>query len=561
VSATPTPEPRKPWYEAQSERLEWELAQFSYFDLPAEQSIDDTGELTIETSLEFKEETVPIRVVFPFDYPDVEPTFYGPALLSRHQNRRRGNFCLLEEPAADWWPGMAAAELVHVDLRKLLRDSEAGPEVVAAGEANMPEPLSQHISADSGEVFILAEPFWPLDLGSEEGELLFQEKVLGNGYVLVSAQGFDEPDESVLDSFLRRKPVQHRGRWTALQDGALSPWPSHEEVLQAAEDASPELLSLLQRRLKKERKRDHVSGWIGITFAEEGPEVGQRRRGWVFLKVRVDRSGERRVLKAGRVLALTPSERARRIPELVGLDEARILVVGAGSVGAPIVYELAKAGVGRLTVCDYDTYDVNNAVRHVLAPNWAGSDKAIAVKIEAEILNPFVKVERYPLYIGGDATHSVMLDHLLGLTDVVVDATGSQSAVRILQRRCFEFEKPLVLAALTAGSYGAEVAVFRPSGPCYYCFILGQEDESIPKPNEGPRSSVTPTGCSTPAFSGAGFDATTLAALAARTAVRVSGKCSYPSLDYDYVILNFRGDHPWHQGQLDPHEACPLGHE
>jgi molybdopterin/thiamine biosynthesis adenylyltransferase len=561
VSATPPPDPRKPWYEAHPERLEWELAQFAYFDLPAEQTIDEAGVLAIETTLEFKGDPVSIRVEYPFDFPDIEPTLYGPALLSRHQNRRRGNFCLLEQPAADWWPGMAAAELVHVDLRQLLKDSETGGEAVAEGEADMPEPLSQHISADSSEVFVLADPFWAMDLDSAEGEILFEEKSMGNGYILTSAQGFDPPEDSIIGRLQRSKPVQHRGRWAAIADGDLSPWPSHEEVLRAAESASPNLLSLLKKRLKKERKRSHVDGWVGITFPEEGPEVGQRRRGWIFLKVRVDRRGTRRVLKGARVLALTLTERERRIPELVGLGAAHVLVVGAGSVGAPIILELAKAGVGHVTVGDYDTYDVNNSVRHALAPAWAGNDKALAMQFEAGSLNPFIQIDHALLYVGGDATHSALLDQLLAAVDIVIDATGSQSVARILQRRCQEYAKTLVLAALTSGSYGGEVAVFRPSGPCYYCFILGQEDGSVPRPSEGPRSSTTPTGCSTPAFAGAGFDATALAALAARTVVKAIEKCAYPPLDYSFVIVNFRGDEPWQQGTLVHHDGCPLGHE
>lgn len=128
----------------------------------------------------------------------------------------------------------------------------------------------------------------------------------------------------------------------------------------------------------------------------------------------------------------------------------------------------------------------------------------------------------------------------------------------MLQRRSREFGKTLVLASLTAGSYGGEVAVFRPGGPCYYCFVLGQQDGSVPRPAEGPRSNTTPVGCSTPAFSGAGFDATGLAALAARTIIRASGRCSYPALDYDYVVVSFRGEDPWRQGDLSTHPGCPL---
>lgn len=558
MSDTPTPEARKEWYEAQPERRTWELAEFAARDLPAEDYLCSSGRLAIKTSLPFRGEDTEIRVVFPFDYPDVEPTVYGPEdLLPRHQNRRSGNFCLLEEPAADWWPGMAAAQLVDEDLRWLLEDSEAGPEAVATGEADMPEPLSQHIWADSGEIVVAPEPFWQLEVDASEGELVLNEKHLG-GHILASADGFGDSDQNLVNAFSASKPSPHRGRWAALPDGVLSPWPTRDEVLAAAEAAAPDLLQRLKRTLAKERKRPDAEGWVGITFIEEGPKRGQQRRGWTFLRVRLKRDGTKEIVKVARALALTDAERKRRIPELVGLDGARVLVVGAGSVGAPIVLELVKAGVDHIDLADTDRYDVNNAVRHVLEPRWAGREKTIGVAVDAEELNPFVEIEPHRLTVGGGPKDSAKLDALLVDADVVVDATGSQVAARVLQRRCREFAKPLVLASLTAGSYGGEVVVFRPDGPCYYCLALGQADGSLPKPSEGPRSNTTPVGCSTPAFSGAGFDATALAALAARTIVRASGKSTYPPLDHDYIVVNFRGEDPWREGQLKTHPGCPL---
>jgi molybdopterin/thiamine biosynthesis adenylyltransferase len=513
----------------------------------------------ITTALPFEGEDIDLHVVFPFDYPDVEPMVLGPPrLVDRHQNRRVGNFCLLADPAADWGPGMAAAQLIDEDLRWLLEDSAAGAEAVAAGEADMPEPLSQHITATEDEVVIIPDPFWTLDLQAAEGEFVLLDKAFGAGHVLASADGFEAPNAKVIEEFTASRGSRHVGRWIALEQGAVSPWPTREELLEAAVAASPDVLKRLRRALARERKRADVGGWIAITFLEEGPHRGRRRRGWVLMRVRLARDGQRTVASVVRALALTADERARRIPELTGLAELRVLVIGAGSLGAPIIFELVKAGVGWTDVADYDTYDVNNAVRHVLDPRWAGVDKNVAVTLEARALNPFVTVTPYDLHVGGGRRDSVRLDRLLTRADIVVDATGSQTAARVLQRRCREFGKTLVLASLTAGSYGGEVAVFSPTGPCYYCFVLGQQDGTVPTPPQGPLSNTTPVGCSTPAFSGAGYDATAVAALAARTIIQASGRSGYPGLDHDYVVVAFRGDDPWRQGTLATHTGCPL---
>ncbi len=561
MSATGAPEPRREWYEAQPERLGWELAEFAARGLAAERSFEPSGRLVVETQLPFRGQERPIRVRFPFDYPDVAPTVFGPLeLLDRHQNRREGNFCLLEDPRRDWWPTMSASELVDEDLRWLLADTETGPDAVAEGEADMPEPLSQHIAADAGQVVVLVDPFWRRDPAQTGGELTLVTKSLGGGsLVLLAAEGFGEADRTLVDTMVSTKGERTIGRWTALPDRAVGPWPTHDQLLRAGEAADPRLLDRLARRLKRKGKRPTVDGWVGLTFDEEGPQRGEHRRGWTFLRVRLDRAGGRHVLDAARAQAHTAAERARRIPELRGLEHTRVLAIGAGSLGAPVIFELAKAGTGHIDVIDNDIYDVNNAVRHVLDPRWAGVNKAIATSIEAETLNPFVTVAPHDLHVGGGHAQSERLDELLTAADVVLDTTGSQAVARLITRRAREVGVPFVVAGLTAGSHGGEVACFRPDGPCFWCFALGQADGRVPSPNEGPPSATTPIGCSTPAFSGAGFDAVALAALAARTTVQASGRTEYPPQpDVDYVVVNFRGECPWRQGRLDRHPGCPV---
>lgn len=447
--------------------------------------------------------------------------------------------------------------LVDEDLRWLLADSEAGPAALAAGEADMPEPLSQHIATDTGQVVVLPDPFWQRDIDATSGELTLVTKAFGNGHVLVAADGFGRADDALASPLVASKGERTIGRWVTLADGAVSPWPSHDELLAAGEAADSDLLDRLRRRLNRERKRSAIEGWIGLTFDEEGPGRGEHRRGWAFLHVRIDRAGARTVLRAARALAFTQAEHARCVPELRGLEHARILAIGAGSLGAPAIFELAKAGTGHIDVVDSDVYDVNNAVRHVLEPRWAGVNKALATSIEAEALNPFVTVKPHGFHIGGGREESDRLDALLATADVALDTTGSQAVARILSRRCREATVPLVVAGLTAGSYGGEVAVFRPDGPCFWCFVLGQSDGSVPSPAEGPRSTTTPVGCATPAFAGAGFDATALATLAARATLQATGRTDYPEPEADYVVVNFRGPDPWRQGRLAQHPQCP----
>ena len=388
------------------------------------------------------------------------------------------------------------------------------------------------------------------------GELGFVDVSPGVSWLVTSVDGLPQPERHLVEQYAATKGSRHVAIWTALSE--IPSWPTYSDLLMAAERADPNLLRRVRKGLRQASRRASVDGWVAVTFVEEGPHVGEKRRAWVLLHVRVLRRGEREVLGAVRAQALTPSERARRIPELAGLDDARVLVVGAGSLGAPVTLELAKAGIGHLAVVDKDFYDVNNAVRHVVSTRYAGMDKELAVVVDARNLNPFVEVRSHRLDIGSDGAAGTRLDALVSEADLVIDTTGSQSVARVLQRRCREQRKPFVLTALTTGSYGGEVALFEPDGPCFSCFVLAQDADDVPTPAEGPRSNVTPVGCSHPAFSGAGFDATALAAVAARTAVAATGKSQYPSPDYNYVIMNFRGEHPWRQGMLQRRPDCPL---
>jgi hypothetical protein len=67
---------------------------------------------------------------------------------------------------------------------------------------------------------------------------------------------------------------------------------------------------------------------------------------------------------------------------------------------------------------------------------------------------------------------------------------------------------------------------------------------------------VTPIGCSHPAFFGAGFDATEVAAVATRLAISATGATAYPAAPFDWVVLNYRREPRRIQGTLRAREDC-----
>ena len=560
MSATGADTP-PPWFEAQPARLDWELAQFAARGLPAAQrrGLRDgrlRDSLVIETDLQFQGQSVPIEVAYPCDYPDVPPTVYGPpGLLNRHQQPRSGNFCWAEDPDREWSPHGDAAQLVAEDLRWLFADSEQGPTVVRAGEADMAEPITGLITRDRARVVVVPDPFFAEQLPAVEGTMT----LVGNGkrLYLARAASLGAPDEKLRQAYFAGQP-ERDGYWVELNPApAPAVFDDDQRLLSAISGATPRPYKRLAARLKDKKGLPSAECWVGITFLEEGPMRGQQRRNWVFARISRDRVGNERIFPRVGAQALTLAERQRRTPELVGLADARVLLIGAGSLGAAVAQELAKAGVGQLDLADPDTFDVNNAVRHVLSPLVAGYPKVNATAISAGNLNPFVDVRPHLLTVGGEADDAAALAQLVADTEVVVDTTGSTSVGRILQRHCTRAGKPLVVGALSAGSYGGEIAIFRPHAACFECLLLAQRDNVVPEPDAAPRTSlVTPVGCSHPAFAGAGFDATQQAALIARTVVQVTGKSAYPVVDFDWAITNFRSAPRWRSGSLEKHPDC-----
>jgi hypothetical protein len=138
---------------------------------------------------------------------------------------------------------------------------------------------------------------------------------------------------------------------------------------------------------------------------------------------------------------------------------------------------------------------------------------------------------------------------------VVIETTGSRSVTRVAERYCRVAGVPLLSASLTGGSRGGDMVLLRPD-TCFDCFLLAQGSGAIPKPERGEQPLVIPVGCTDPAFSGTGFDSSTLASDVARMGIRATGLTDYPALDYDWAVLNFVSEPRWQQGSLVPDPAC-----
>src|SRR5690606_29742113 len=126
-----------------------------------------------------------------------------------------------------------------------------------------------------------------------------------------------------------------------------------------------------------------------------------------------------------------------RVPAIAALADREIVVVGVGSLGAPIAIELARNGVGRLALVDFDIVEPGNSVRWPLgAPAW-GKSKVSALKEYIEANFPGCRVESRPHAFGMniDPTDDELLAGVLADADLIVDASASHSVNRLLWDR------------------------------------------------------------------------------------------------------------------------------
>ena len=154
------------------------------------------------------------------------------------------------------------------------------------------------------------------------------------------------------------------------------------------------------------------------------------------------------------------------------LIEARVLVVGAGGLGAPLLLYLGAAGVGTLGVVDNDTVDLSNLQRQVIHDETTlGLAKTASAKRRLATLNPEVKVVEHEERLNAENVARLIADY-----DIVADGSDNFRTRYLLNDACFAAKKILVSAALLRfdGQLSTYKAHLGAGHPCYRCIFPDQ---------------------------------------------------------------------------------------
>jgi molybdopterin/thiamine biosynthesis adenylyltransferase len=146
------------------------------------------------------------------------------------------------------------------------------------------------------------------------------------------------------------------------------------------------------------------------------------------------------------------------------LLNSRVLIIGAGGLGAPAALYLAAAGVGTIGIADADTVDLSNLQRQVIhATPDLGQAKVQSARESMEAINPDVQVHTYRTFVAADNIAELIADY-----DFIIDGTDNFPAKFLINDACVLAGKPFSHAGIIR--FQGQLMTYVPgAGPCYRC--------------------------------------------------------------------------------------------
>jgi adenylyltransferase/sulfurtransferase len=172
------------------------------------------------------------------------------------------------------------------------------------------------------------------------------------------------------------------------------------------------------------------------------------------------------------------------LPEIGGIGQsrliaARVLVIGAGGLGAPTLQYLAAAGIGTLGVIDDDAVDLSNLQRQILHRTVdIGTSKADSARRALGDLNPEVTVQAH-----NERLTAANAERILAGYDIVADGSDNFATRYLLNDTCYRLKKILVSAAILR--FDGQISTYKAwqgaAHPCLRClFPAAPSEDAVP---------------------------------------------------------------------------------
>lgn len=159
------------------------------------------------------------------------------------------------------------------------------------------------------------------------------------------------------------------------------------------------------------------------------------------------------------------------LPEVGGkgqkkINNAKVLMVGAGGLGAPVGYYLAAAGVGKIGIVDGDQVELSNLQRQIVHSTAdLGKNKAVSARETLLALNPGIDVITYQERVTSENIFGILEDY-----EIVVDGSDNFPTRYLVNDACVLTRKPLSHGAVYR-FHGQATTIVPGEGPCYRCLF------------------------------------------------------------------------------------------
>lgn len=157
------------------------------------------------------------------------------------------------------------------------------------------------------------------------------------------------------------------------------------------------------------------------------------------------------------------------------LQKAKVLVIGIGGLGCPVLQMLAATGVGTLGIVDGDLVEETNLHRQILfTKDDCGKRKVDVAKNAVQKLNAAMKIDIYPEFINENNIFSIAKDY-----EILVDCTDSIETRYLINDISIIQNKPMIYASIH--KFEGQISVFNyQNGPSYRCIFPEKESGNIP---------------------------------------------------------------------------------
>jgi molybdopterin/thiamine biosynthesis adenylyltransferase/rhodanese-related sulfurtransferase/molybdopterin converting factor small subunit len=146
------------------------------------------------------------------------------------------------------------------------------------------------------------------------------------------------------------------------------------------------------------------------------------------------------------------------------LKQAKVLLIGAGGLGAPLGLYLAAAGVGRIGIVDFDVVDFTNLQRQVIHSSADVGRKKLDSAADTMLsINPHIQIDKHEAALTSENALEILKDY-----DIVVDGTDNFPTRYLVNDACVLLGKPNVYGSIFRFEGQATVFAYE-GGPCYRC--------------------------------------------------------------------------------------------